>query len=74
MKRIERIRKSVISRALAGDDSLHLARAQPDPFGVYPSGSVMRHLLYRARMQQRQIVDKLLDEDAPEPPSHESWW
>jgi hypothetical protein len=63
MRRIDRIRKSVVSRVLAAG-VLQPEGGVGDSASLQLSGHMMRHLLYRTRLRQRRILDELIESDS----------
>lgn len=61
MKRIDRIRKSVIGRVLADGHWSEPEKLTAEATGLQLSGHMMRHLLFRTRMRQRRILEQLID-------------
>lgn len=61
VRRIDRIRKSVINRVVMSSDWWQGAGDDLDGTGFSSSNHAMRHLMYRTRVRQRQVITRLLD-------------
>ena len=75
IKRIERIRKSVVSRVLANGKWGEPDEVANETSSLLLSGHMMRHLFYLTRMRQQRILEQIID---PRPKSsinnENPWW
>lgn len=74
MGRIDRIRKSLVTKAIIDNRWLAAELAEAPP-GVDNEDMLMaRHLVDRARLRQRQILSQLLTASASGRHDDEVWW
>lgn len=62
MKRMERIRETVVSRIVSADDWWQSDEASPEEDGAMPMyGRMGRHLSHRVHGRRHKIIERVLD-------------
>lgn len=74
MGRIDRIRKSLLTKAIIDSRWIEAELAEAPPRGDNEEKMVARHLIGRARLRQRQILAQLLTASGLGPADSEVWW